>query len=67
MLGGEGVDVVVVLDVVEDVDDVLVDVVVVDVDVVVVVVVLAFTMTSPNCSNCFTEKFARVRYPLTVR
>jgi len=55
---------VVVLDVVEDVDDVLVDVVVVDVDVVVVVVVvLAFTMTSPNCSNCFTEKLARVRYP----
>ena len=62
MLGGDGgavVDVVV-LDVVEDVDDVLVDVVVVDVDVVVV---LAFTMTSPNCSNCFTEKPARVRYP----
>ena len=58
MLGGDGgavVDVVV-LDVVEDVDDVLVDVVVVD-----VVVVLTFTMTSPNCSNCFTEKFARVR------
>ena len=49
---------VVVLDVVEDVDDVLVDVVVVE-----VVVVLAFTMTSPNCSNCFTEKLARVRYP----
>lgn len=65
MLGGDGGSVVVVLDVVEDVDDVLVDVVVVDVDVVVVV--LAFTMTSPNCSNCFTEKFARVRYPLTVR
>lgn len=64
MLGGDGGSVVVVLDVVEDVDDVLVDVVVVD---VVVVVVLAFTMTSPNCSNCFTEKFARVRYPLTVR
>jgi hypothetical protein len=66
VLGGDGgavVDVVV-LDVVEDVDDVLVDVVVVDVDVVVVVVVvLAFTMTSPNCSNCFTEKLARVRYP----
>jgi hypothetical protein len=64
VLGGDGGSVVVVLDVVEDVDDVLVDVVVVDVDVVVV---LAFTMTSPNCSNCFTEKFARVRYPLTVR
>ena len=64
MLGGDGgavVDVVV-LDVVEDVDDVLVDVVVVE-----VVVVLAFTMTSPNCSNCLTEKLARVRYPLTVR
>jgi hypothetical protein len=43
-------------------------VVVVVVDVVVdVVVVLAFTMVSPNCINCFTEKFARVRYPFTVR
>lgn len=45
---------------------VVVDVVVVDV-VVDVVVVLAFTMVSPNCINCFTEKFARVRYPFTVR
>lgn len=64
MLGGDGGAVVevVVLDVVEDVDDVLVDV-----EVVEVVVVLAFTITSPNCSNCFTEKPARVRYPLTVR